>query len=80
MAVGAGRVATWFLIGGASYTAYTFVAIPSLTFGVGAFGFFAMPFALCTVPLVFLMSTRIWSVSHAHGFVSAAEFARQFAT
>ena len=71
-----GNWVTWFLIGGASYTAYTFIAVPSLTFGVGAFGFFAIPFALCTAPLVFVFSTRIWSVAHAHGFVSAAEFAR----
>jgi solute:Na+ symporter, SSS family len=71
-----GNWVTWFLIGGASYTGYTFIAVPSLTFGVGAFGMFAMPFALCTIPLVYLMSPRIWSVLHAHGFVSAAEFAR----
>src|SRR5262245_63632438 len=43
-----GNWVTWFLIGGASYTAYTFIAVPSLTFGVGAFGYYAMPFALCT--------------------------------
>jgi SSS family solute:Na+ symporter len=71
-----GNWVTWFLVGGASYTGYTFIAVPSLTFGVGAFGFFAMPFALCTLPIVFFMSTRIWSVLHAHGFVSAAEFVR----
>ncbi len=71
-----GNWVTWFLIGGASYTAYTFVLIPSLTYGVGAFGFFAVPFAVCSVPLVFVFSTRIWSVAHAHGFVTAAEFAR----
>jgi SSS family solute:Na+ symporter len=71
-----GNWVTWFLIGGASYTGYTFIAVPSLTFGVGAFGMFAMPFALCTIPLVFLVSTRIWSVMHAHGFVSGAEFTR----
>jgi SSS family solute:Na+ symporter len=71
-----GNWVTWFLIGGASYTAYTFIAVPSVTFGVGSFGYYAMPFALCTSPLVFLVSTRIWSIAHAHGFVSSAEFAR----
>ena len=60
----------------ASYTAYTFIAIPALVYGVGAIGFFAIPFALFTTPLVYLVSTRIWSVSHAHGFVIAAEFVR----
>jgi SSS family solute:Na+ symporter len=71
-----GNWVTWFLIGGSSYTAYTFVAVPSLVYGAGAIGFFALPFALITAPLMFLVSPRGWSVSHAHGFVTSAEFAR----
>jgi solute:Na+ symporter, SSS family len=71
-----GNWVTWFLIGGASYTAYTFVAVPSLTWGLGAFGFYAVPFALFTTPLVYLMSPRAWSVAHAHGFMSYPEFVR----
>ena len=71
-----GNWVTWFLIGGASYTAYTFVAVPSLTWGIGAFGFYAIPFALITTPIVFVISTRFWSVAHAHGFVTSAEFTR----
>src|SRR4051794_41786217 len=34
---------TWFLLGGDLYTAYTFVAVPALLFGVGALGFFSGP-------------------------------------
>jgi SSS family solute:Na+ symporter len=71
-----GNWVTWFLIGGASYTAYTFIAIPAYTWGYGAIGFYAVPFALVTTPLVFLVSTRFWSVAHAHGFVTSAEFTR----
>jgi SSS family solute:Na+ symporter len=71
-----GNWVTWFLIGGSSYTAYTFVAIPAFTWGAGAIGFYAVSFALLTTPLVFLISTRFWSVAHAHGFVTSAEFAR----
>lgn len=71
-----GNWVTWFLIGGASYTAYTFVAVPSATYGLGAIGFYAIPFALVTLPLVYLVTPRMWSVSHAHGFISAAEFVR----
>src|SRR5262249_26063149 len=67
-----GNWVTWFLIGGSSYTAYTFVAVPALVYGVGAIGFYAIPFALITTPLVYLISVRIWSVSHAHGFVTSA--------
>jgi SSS family solute:Na+ symporter len=39
-------------------------------------GYYAIPFALVTVPLVYLVSTRFWSVAHAHGLVTAAEFVR----
>ncbi len=71
-----GNWVTWFLLGGSMYTAYTFVAVPAATYGVGAIGFFAVPFAIITTPLMYLISTRVWSVSHAHGFVTSAEFAR----
>jgi SSS family solute:Na+ symporter len=71
-----GNWVTWFLIGGSSYTAYTFIAVPSATYGLGAIGFYAIPFALVTLPLVYLVSPRMWSVSHAHGFISSAEFIR----
>jgi SSS family solute:Na+ symporter len=71
-----GNWVTWFLLGGSTFTAYTFVAVPALVYGVGAMGFFAIPFSIITPPLVFLVSTRIWSVSHRHGFVTGAEFAR----
>src|SRR5262249_21080431 len=71
-----GNWVTWFLIGGASYTAYTFVAVPSLASGTGAVGFYAVPLALFTSPLVFVMSPRIWSVAHAHGFITYPEFVR----
>src|SRR5215475_7762205 len=46
---------TWFLVGGDLYTAYTFVAVPALLFGVGATGFFAVPYTVIIYPLVFLV-------------------------
>ena len=57
-----GNWVTWFLIGGASYTAYTFVAVPSLTWGIGAFGFYAVPFALVDDPVGVPDAARGWSV------------------
>ncbi|MEU8007648.1 sodium:solute symporter [Catellatospora sp. NPDC049111] len=71
-----GNWVTWFLLGGSMYTAYTYIAVPALVYGVGAAGFFAVPFAIMTAPLAYLISTRTWSVSHAHGFVTSAEFTR----
>jgi SSS family solute:Na+ symporter len=71
-----GNMVTWFLLGGTMYTAYTFVAVPALTYGVGAVGFFAVPFAIITTPLAFVFTARIWSVAHRHGLVTPGEFAR----
>jgi SSS family solute:Na+ symporter len=71
-----GTVVTWFLLGGDLYTAYTFVAVPALVFGVGALGFFAMPYTLIVYPFVFLVFPRLWSVAHRHGFVTGGDFVR----
>src|SRR3954452_22916745 len=50
-----------FLLGGAPYRAYTFVAVPALMFGAGAAGFFAVPYTIVIYPLVFLVVVRLWS-------------------
>jgi solute:Na+ symporter, SSS family len=71
-----GGYVSWFLMGGDLYTAYTFVAVPALMFGVGAVGFFAVPFAVIAYPLAFLALSRLWSVSHVHGLVTPADFVR----
>ncbi|HVF78771.1 MAG TPA: sodium:solute symporter [Solirubrobacteraceae bacterium] len=67
---------TWFLLGGDLYTAYTFVAVPALVFGAGAIGFFAVPYTIVVFPMVLLLAMRLWSVSHAHGYVTPADFVR----
>jgi SSS family solute:Na+ symporter len=67
---------TWFLLGGDLYTAYTFVAVPALVFGLGATGFFALPYTIIVYPLVFLWMPRMWSVCRANGYVTPADFVR----
>ena len=67
---------TWFLLGGDLYTAYTFVAVPALVFGLGAIGFFAVPYTIVVYPIVLLAAVRLWSVAHRHGFVTPADFVR----
>ena len=67
---------TWFLLGGDLYTAYTFVAVPALVFGLGAIGFFAVPYTVIVYPMVLLAAVRLWSVAHKHGFVTPADFVR----
>jgi len=71
-----GTVVTWFLLGGDLYTAYTFVAVPALMFGAGAVGFFAVPYTIFVYPILFAVFPRLWSVSHKHGYVTAADFVR----
>src|SRR5690348_223864 len=71
-----GGVVTWFLLGGDLYTAYTFVAVPALVFGVGAQGFFALPYTILVYPLVFVALPRLWTVAHRKGYVTPADFVR----
>ena len=71
-----GTVVSWFLIGGDLYTAYTLIAVPALVFGVGAAGFFAVPYTIVAYPFMFLVMPRLWNVSKKHGFVTPADFVR----
>ncbi len=72
-----GSWVTWFLVGGDIYTAYTFIAVPAAMFATGAVtGFFAVPYTIVLYPLIFFFIGRLWSVSHARGYVTPADFAQ----
>jgi solute:Na+ symporter, SSS family len=72
-----GTWVTWFLLGGDLYTAYTFVAVPAAMFALGAVsGFFAVPYTIVLYPIIFIFMSRLWSVSHRHGYVTPADFIR----
>jgi SSS family solute:Na+ symporter len=71
-----GTVVSWFLLGGDLYTAYTFVAVPALMFGLGAIGFFAVPYATIAYPVVFIFLARFWAVAKKRGYITAADFVR----
>src|SRR5438270_5867648 len=73
---GFGTFVTWFLLGGDLYTAYTFIAVPALVFGVGAVGFFAVPYTIIVFPIVFVFAPRLCSVSRVHNYVTPADFVR----
>ena len=73
---GFGTVVSWFLLGGDLYTAYTFIAVPALVYGVGAAGFYAVPYTILVWPMVFLFLPRLWSVARSKGYVTLADFAR----
>lgn len=71
-----GTIVTWFLLGGDFYTAYTVIAVPALVYGVGALGFFALPYTVIVYPIVFVLMPRLWSVCRQHGYVTPADFVR----
>ena len=72
-----GTWVTWFLLGGDLYTAYTFVAVPAAMFALGAVsGFFAVPYTIVLYPIIFVSMSRLWSVSHRHGYVTPADFVK----
>ncbi|HKB31024.1 MAG TPA: sodium:solute symporter, partial [Streptosporangiaceae bacterium] len=71
-----GTFITWFLLGGDLYTAYTFIAVPALIFGVGSAGFFAVPYTIIVFPIIFVFLPRLWSVSRVHGYITPADFVR----
>jgi solute:Na+ symporter, SSS family len=73
---GFGTVVTWFLLGGDLYTAYTFIALPALASGQGAFAFFALPFTLMGFPIVFFAMSRFWVVAQNRGHITIADFVR----
>src|SRR6266496_1390056 len=74
---GFGTLVTWFLLGGDLYTAYTFVAVPAAMYATGAVsGWFAVPYTILVYPLIFVFMPRMWSVAHARGYVTPADFVR----
>jgi solute:Na+ symporter, SSS family len=69
-----GIVITWFLMGGDLYTAYTVIAVPALVYSVGAYGFFAIPYAVIIYPFVFAVMPRFWNTCRQGGHLTAADF------
>jgi SSS family solute:Na+ symporter len=71
-----GAVRTWFLLGGSIFTAYTFVAVPALVYGVGGLGFFAVPYTIVVFQLGFVVLPWLWRHARIHGWVTPADVAR----
>ncbi len=71
-----GTIVSWFLLGGDLYTAYTFIAVPALVYGIGALGFFAVPYATIAYPIALIVLSRFWSAARARGYLTSADFVR----
>ncbi|WP_032389310.1 sodium:solute symporter family protein [Rhodococcoides fascians] len=69
-----GPFITWFLLGGEIYTAYTIIALPAAVFSVGAFGFYAMPYAAIAYILGFLFLPKLVTLSRQNGYVTLTDF------
>jgi solute:Na+ symporter, SSS family len=72
-----GIIITWFLVGGDLYTAYTIIAVPALVYSVGAYGFFAIPYAIIIYPFVFAIMPRLWTTCRRSGHLTAADFVHE---
>jgi SSS family solute:Na+ symporter len=73
---GFGTIVSWFLLGGDLYTAYTFIAVPALMYGVGALGFFAVPYATIAYPIALIVLVRFWGIARKRGYMTTADFVR----
>ena len=71
-----GTLVTWFVLGGDTYTAYTFVALPALVFGIGAPAFFALPYTAIVFPLLFVIGPRFWTISRKRHYITFGDFVR----
>src|SRR3954452_9817763 len=71
-----GTFISWFLIGGVTYTASTFIAGPATLYAGSMVGFFAVPYTIVLYPIIFVFLPRLWSVSHRHGYGTSADFVR----
>ncbi len=71
-----GTFLAWFLIGADLYTAYTFVAVPSLAYASGAIAFFAVPYVSLTFAIAMIFMPILWEKSRQKGYITAADFAQ----
>ena len=71
-----GTLIVWFLIGGDCYTAYTIIAVPAALYGGGALGFFAIPYAVLSYPLMMLVLPKLWKICHRERYVTLADYVR----
>jgi SSS family solute:Na+ symporter len=66
----------WCVLGGSLFTAYTTVAVPALVYGVGALGFFAIPYTVVFFTVAFLVLPRLWTTAARHGCLTPADLVR----
>ena len=48
--------------------------MPAVIYGIGAQGFFAVPYTIVIYPFLYLTMPRLWAVTHKHHYLTAADF------
>lgn len=71
-----GPYLSWFLIGADVFTAYTFVAVPSLAYASGSIAFYAVPYVAIVFAIAMLTMPRLWQVSKNKGYITASDFVK----
>lgn len=71
---GLGTLTTWSLLGGSIFTAYTFAAVPGFAYGVGALGFFAVPYTIILCPILFVVLPRLRKRAALGQHVTVADY------
>jgi SSS family solute:Na+ symporter len=66
----------WFLVGADLYTAYTFIAIPSSVFSIGAIYYYAVPYVAVTFGIAMWAMPKLWKISKEKGYVTASDFVK----
>jgi len=75
---GFGTFVSWFLLGGDTYTAYTFIAVPAAVYAAGAAdsGLYAVSYTIMSYPIAIIFLPRLWSICRVHNYVTPADFIR----
>jgi solute:Na+ symporter, SSS family len=71
-----GAVATWFLLGGSIFTAYTFAAVPGLVYAAGGIGFFPFAYTVVLCPVLYVLLPRLWTSARRVNAVTVADWVR----
>ncbi len=71
-----GPYISWFLLGADVFTAYTFVAVPSLAYAKGSMAFFAVPYVAIVFGIAMLTMPRLWQVSRNKNYITASDFVK----
>ncbi len=69
-----GPYLVWFLIGADLFTAYTFLALPSMQYAVGSLAFYGVPYVMMGFMMGMITMPRLWRIARKRGYLTASDF------